>query len=466
MMVFALLVVLLAVTTYVGFKQYGDARTENATLAQAKNQLQEGVRATQEEANRYKEKMMGFSFDDQLAKVQEGFQQDMQKYAANFPEEKQVYRAVLEYLYNEVKSISEREAAARDREQQLKDQLAQVQDQASKQIQEYQKQSQQFEQDKAAEAAKFDQERAQFVKQTDQVNKQLEEKRKEIADLQAAKDTQNTQLQDKIGKLENQLYRVSTELADLRKGSFEVADGEVVRVNQGSDTVWINLGRNDGLTPRVMFSVYDAVENNATTAAKKAGIEVTRILGRSLAEARIVSDTVSNPIVGGDRIYSPVWHRGRAESFALNGLIDIDGDGKSDLDRVRDLIEINGGVIDAEIGDDGAISGTLTVNTRYLVRGEQPKVGSDASQDAAGVKKAIETFSEMNRQAADLGVEVINVAEFLDRMGWRPADRTVRLGRGASPDDFRAEPAPGAGHGTTVAPTERFRRRRPPDITY
>jgi hypothetical protein len=39
--------------------------------------------------------------------------------------------------------------------------------------------------------------------------------------------------------------------------------------------------------------------------------------------------------------------------FAIAGLIDLDNDGKSDIDLMRRLIKISGGTIDAEIQIDG-----------------------------------------------------------------------------------------------------------------
>ena len=78
-------------------------------------------------------------------------------------------------------------------------------------------------------------------------------------------------------------------------------------------------------------------------------IEVTHLLSPHLAEARIVEDDLSNPLMPGDQIFSPSWEPGRAEHFALAGFIDIDGDGNSDRQRVHDLIALNGGVIDEEV---------------------------------------------------------------------------------------------------------------------
>src|SRR5258705_2201449 len=158
-------------------------------------------------------------------------------------------------------------------------------------------------------------------------------------------------LDDHVTKLD----RANSILKEQRKdepGSFEVADGRVSWVNQNG-TVWINLGTGDSLRRQVTFSVFDADQHDAAKAAKKGSIEVTRLLDEHMAEARITKDDPTNPILVGDNIYSQVWHRGKQLHFALTGVIDIDGDGQSDLPLALQLIKLNGGIVDAYFKDDG-----------------------------------------------------------------------------------------------------------------
>ena len=68
-----------------------------------------------------------------------------------------------------------------------------------------------------------------------------------------------------------------------------------------------------------------------------------------MAEARITQDDPKNPIITGDQVYSQVWHRGKKLRFALTGIIDFDNDGVSDMQLARELIELNGGIVDAYV---------------------------------------------------------------------------------------------------------------------
>ena len=52
------------------------------------------------------------------------------------------------------------------------------------------------------------------------------------------------------------------QLEDVKKETFEVADGEITWVNQRNGTVWINLGRADSLGRQTSFSVYAADTND------------------------------------------------------------------------------------------------------------------------------------------------------------------------------------------------------------
>ncbi len=64
-----------------------------------------------------------------------------------------------------------------------------------------------------------------------------------------------------------------------------------------------------------------------TSASKKGGIEISRILGDHLAEARIVDDNISDPLLPGDVVHTALWTPGVREKFAFTDGMDIDGDG-------------------------------------------------------------------------------------------------------------------------------------------
>ena len=120
--------------------------------------------------------------------------------------------------------------------------------------------------------------------------------------------------------------------------TYERPDGEVTLVNSRANTVWIDLGSADGVDRQMIFSVIDQKETGVTKSKVKGRVEITRVMDQHSSEARVLEDEMANPIMKGDKIYSPSFRKGQKTRFALAGLIDIDKDGKSDQTKVKALI--------------------------------------------------------------------------------------------------------------------------------
>ena len=155
---------------------------------------------------------------------------------------------------------------------------------------------------------------------------------------------------------------------------------------------------------------------------RKARIEVIDVQDH-MSEARILEDSPANPIISGDVIETPAWTPGQHIHFALALKMDINKDGVDDYDLVRNVILMNGGVIDAELRPDGTRIGNIDANTRYFVVGQRP----DENTSSDTLKKFI-TF-EQDRQ--NFSVKKIQVNELLGLMGWKSEERTRRARRPA-----------------------------------
>jgi hypothetical protein len=237
---------------------------------------------------------------------------------------------------------------------------------------------------------------------------------------------------------------------------MDVPAGEVKWVNQQNGTVWINLGRADSLDRQISFSVYSADSTDLGKATKKASIEVTKLLGDHMAEARVLEDKVSDPILPGDKIHTPIWSPGDQRHFALAGLIDVDGDGSSDQPYVLNLIRMNGGVVDAyvdEAAKDRPVVGKITTGTRYLILGAAP---TDAKGDSHNMKN----YSAMIGAADAAGVEKITAAQLLEMMGNPSGPKVVRYGA-AGAKDFKPTLPEGVQRKSGGAVSDLFKQRRP-----
>ena len=264
---------------------------------------------------------------------------------------------------------------------------------------------------------------------------------KKHSDELAAKDQQiagkDTAIQNATQRLSDQEEKnlVAQLKARPKSERFEIPDGKITSVNEASGIVWINIGSRDQLKPLTNFSVYPATQTGVMRGPGdiKAKIEVIKILDGQFAQCRIIEDSINDPILIGDQIYSPLWQRGIQVHFALVGFFDIDGDGKSDLNKVKNIIRSAGGIIDAELSiedplnplDDMISTGDFTVDTQYLVRGNVDRIQQD--EQAA--------YNRFDDKAKNYDVESITVNSLLNYAGYKNKRDATGLSQGFDNDD-------------------------------
>ncbi len=244
------------------------------------------------------------------------------------------------------------------------------------------------------------------------------------------------------GELVNTIKYQRDQIAQLENISFEVPDGEVSLVDNTLGTVWINRGSLDYLRPQVTFSVYTKDHRGIarSTADVKAKIEVVRVENRS-AECRILEEDLTRPIAPGDPIYSPLWQSGRVEKIAFVGIIDLDGDGKSDPELLKEIMDVNNAKIQLRVTDEGLRTppeAKLDVDTKFLVVGEIPDPTQFSGLDER-VKEIELMMEELHKlagsgeldepgEAEKYGVQVVSLNEFLTWVGYRNQQRVYRPG--------------------------------------
>ncbi|MCA9173506.1 MAG: hypothetical protein KDB14_03385 [Planctomycetales bacterium] len=288
-------------------------------------------------------------------------------------------------------------------------------------------------------------ERGQFNAKIAEVQTKLTESFTKIQQVTA----QATQAQQKavaqvaaadkeVKSLQNTVASQKRKLLDNQPKPPKTPDGQVTLANAEGNYVLIDIGESDNLNVRTTFNVYEAGDINLATAKVKGKIEVIKVIDDHRAQARIVESNTGDPILRGDLVYSEVFRRGQQLHVALAGFMDLNNDGLSDREYIRNILLANGAAIDAEVRDDGTPVGRLTDETQYLVLGERPGAESKAEYR--------NEFSNMSRAATDYGIEEVTVMELLRLMGWTTEARKVSLGRNAS----------------EAADAESFQPRRPP----
>lgn len=436
LIIFAILLVVFAGFTYYFYKQYSDTSQQLAAMTTDREDQRSAVGNLQDQVQTLRQQMGFEQFADAEA-IATQFEKDKESLMGAVPEEKKTYRDALLVTYAANQGLAQANAVEKATNKSNEAKLAEVEAGHKAQVERLNADKKQIEQEAAAARNQFTQARNELDKNKQALAKQLddqsrafdEERNTLVAARNAAEEEANTR------------QRTIDRLKELRKQedfSFEVADGQVTWVNQASNTVWIDLGSADALRQQVTFSVYDTEETDAGKAEKKGSVEVVRVLGEQMAECRVLDDDPRNPILPGDYIYSVAWHQGQPQHFALTGLIDLDGDGRSDLGLAKDLIKLNGGIVDAAPNPEtGELEGEMTVDTRYLVYGERSEGGNSET-----LRKV---WDDMHDQANALGVELISITDFINQMGYRSEDRAVNLGSNVNASDFRPRAAPARG---------------------
>jgi hypothetical protein len=197
--------------------------------------------------------------------------------------------------------------------------------------------------------------------------------------------------------------------------------------------LYINLGSADHLPRQATFGVFSADSEHPSVVRKKGSVAVVSLKGPKLAEARITQENPTDPIGVGDLIYTPAWQPGRPEHLAIAGLVDIDGDGDGDLDQLLKLIKLSGGVVDAIVDEKGVSPqglepSQMTVETKFLILGDQPALGNGGDASAEGVTG----YSGILNQARALTIRRISLDDFLDHIGYVRQDGKLEFGNETS----------------------------------
>jgi len=461
-----MLTIILGVTTYVFCRQYIEADTSARKLDGQLKEKDTANQSIQDENNQLKKMILGVAGAEEkkLEEVTAQFNDDREKLAAGFDEQDKFYRPMLLRMHDMLNKKNGELTDSKDALQSLRDEYEKWKQEMAGQVKKHDDARLAAEDKLKTAVAAYDAARAQIDAGKQKIEKDWEAARdetdKRLKALEVERDTARAdQAKTEIGR-----SQAVDELDKWKKETFDVPDGKIYWVDQRSGTVWINLGRADALRRQTTFSVYPMDVTNLAKATKKAGIEVTRIRDEHLAEARIVEDVVSDPIMIGDKIYTPAWNPGEAVRFALFGLMDMDNDGTGDLQRVKDLIEMSGGKVDYSIDEKGNKNGEMTINTRYyVVDSEALDVEVKEKSDEASAKAAqaqAGKYSDAIDEARKVGLKRITLADLLQQMGWKSQTRVVRYGQEANPRDFRPRSPEGGTPVSRGTVTDLFQPRR------
>ena len=217
----------------------------------------------------------------------------------------------------------------------------------------------------------------------------------------------------------NRANEVQKKLRQLERQEMDVPSGEITWVDLSQKLVWINRGKADFLQRGTQFTVYSADSSVGASAVKKGTIEVVAIEGDHSSRARITDDKLADPIMARDKIFTPLWSPGQQNHFAATGVMNLDGDGRNQLNVVLGMIREKGGVVDAWVDEQGKKQGQITGNTRFIVVGDAPDKSSPEFK---------KNHAEILGDAARYQVRQLTLADFKQQMDYQKSSSIEHFG--------------------------------------
>jgi hypothetical protein len=394
------------------------------------------------------ENIPGAATDDPtLAVIRKNYQDNMMLYGAADAEHESArnYESLPAFLLARIRDLNQQLTDLRRNENQLTAQTNALEQSSAERTQQFEQAQQQARDDLAAEREKFTTALAEVRQQMADTAERLTAKDTRIVELTAELEEARAEYEKRVVEFERTILDQKNLITGIQRETFDVPDAMVKSVNARERVLYIDVGWGDNLREQQTFSVFDKGTSGIMQARPKGRITVMQVVDEHLAMCRIEEDSLTNIIVPGDVVFTPAWEPGRPLRFAVAGLIDITGNNKSDLDLLKSLIDINGGVLDDEV----------TVQTRFLIQGENRAEGPEGvltSEQQAEFERKVMT-------ATQIGVSRLSVDRLLSLMGWRADMETVRIGTGVGEIEIdRQEKEPGATSENGAA----FRPRTPP----
>ena len=256
----------------------------------------------------------------------------------------------------------------------------------------------------------------------------------QLEEVVLAGKAQNEVLRGRIHRLETadpsdlmaRLNRADPSLIAQRMGNVQSKSGQFVnitferRVDALPGQAFIVIASNTSLTEvlerekglekkHTEYTSNDPREPFKDNELVKGMVEITRSTGYNAAEARITfhPQELRNPITKGDQLFNMALSSGSKEHIAFAGIIDLDGDGKSDNDNFLSILKRNNLVVDAHLDlKTGVIKGKINPSTQFLILGTgAPLVGN--------IKKMVDEATQMK-------IPVVDSRRFLAVIGVKP----------------------------------------------
>lgn len=408
----------------------------------SKNQILESILGVGKQVSEQEFEQMKSNFvaDESVNAIVKVYTNDMSLFDANAKERS--YTKLVTTLMQELRDRNVQIKAAADREIEIQDKHAATIKQETEAREAEKRRSQELASQLEKEQTKYAAKEAERQQQITKIETERQAAAKAAEKVKRELTEKNALLAKDRDDLAKRVESLRRKITELEGEDFQYVQGQITGVADGGETVYLNLGKADGLREGVRFGVVSEDTTRVADAKPKARLEIVSVMQDAdhVSRAKVLPDRRHATILQGDKVYSPAWQPGRNVQFALIGKMDINGDGQDDREIIKNLITQNGAQVTMDLPPSGRQEGELTENTRWLVIGEELKVsknGLDASSEGVAKKRA-----EIEFQAKALGISKINLDKLMGWLRGSGEQDVVPLGTALRSSDFKRRNAP------------------------
>jgi chemotaxis protein histidine kinase CheA len=186
---------------------------------------------------------------------------------------------------------------------------------------------------------------------------------------------------------------------------IEGFDGRVVDVDERDRSVILSFSSTEGMRPGLLLAVFDPAEPRPPVGSQKGMVQVSEVQSDTLARGVIREDDIERTILPGDGVATNLWRPGESTEIVIVGYVDLGGGLKQSRAALKSLVERAGATAVETVGPRTAA---------VVDAGPPPAAAGSATawkaSDEGQRKKALEA-------AKGFGVRVIGVDAIYDMLG-------------------------------------------------
>ncbi len=238
---------------------------------------------------------------------------------------------------------------------------------------------------------------------------------------------QIAQMKDDFDKQRDDLLVTLRDLrdrAERKENVLDQKDGTITFVEHGRGEVRTDLKRSQGAREQMVLSIFDRKSPGLPTDQPKATIELIQVDDRGSLARIIKTENSVDPIRVGDQVYSAAWNPNEPAQFALIGKMDVNRDGRDDRADLKRMIEKAGGkvVYDLPPSNVGRESGKLSPLIAWYVIDQREPFYPPTTREGAPVSTDEQNFLTKRTEAIKTarldGIRPISIERLLSQLGY------------------------------------------------